>query len=430
MSRKSDQDYRDLSLFLVGDAFITTPWSDVDEPEFLSLISYMRAADVTAVNLETVIHSYRGYAQADSGGTWAGSPPEISQELAWAGVNVASHANNHAFDYGSEGVLETIEHMTSAGILVSGSGKDLQAARAPAEIEAKGRRIGHLSMAATFVPYGKASRSRSDIHGRPGVNPLAVRSDTVITLPPALASAMRRVDGLMGRDLARYSWPRFRRFNVNFELGRRLAVTMGRRLVEADREGNLAAISKSAETSDLVIVSIHAHEQSGWLRQFAHDAVAAGAGVIIVHGPHEVRGIEFIENCPVFYGLGNFVYQASGVAVLPSDAYEAAGLDDQATPLDIFRTRGALASLAANPKTYEGCAALLKYADNQLAEVALLPVELHRCGVLGQVGRPRAANASIGEKIIGDIARRSRRYGADVTYDAARNVGLVKKAVS
>jgi poly-gamma-glutamate capsule biosynthesis protein CapA/YwtB (metallophosphatase superfamily) len=93
------------SIFLAGDAIITAPWSHITDPDFEGLIDQMRQSDATILNLETVIHTFKGYAQADSGGTWLTSPPKIAQELAWAGVDMVSHANNHAFDYGSEGIL-------------------------------------------------------------------------------------------------------------------------------------------------------------------------------------------------------------------------------------------------------------------------------------------------------------------------------------
>ena len=102
---------RQLSLFLAGDALIVEPWSQIDDPTFLRLVAEMRAADVAIVNLETVIHDFKGYAQADSGGTYMASPPSIAGELAWAGVDMVSSANNHAFDYGTEGILETLEHV-------------------------------------------------------------------------------------------------------------------------------------------------------------------------------------------------------------------------------------------------------------------------------------------------------------------------------
>src|SRR5574342_978127 len=99
------------SLFLAGDSMIVEPWSGVEAPAFLRLVEEIRSADAAITNLETVIHEFKGYPQANSGGIHMASPPLIASELVWAGFDMVSHANNHAFDYGSIGVLETLDHV-------------------------------------------------------------------------------------------------------------------------------------------------------------------------------------------------------------------------------------------------------------------------------------------------------------------------------
>lgn len=65
--------HSDVSILLAGDALITRPWSHVCAVAFLRLIDEIRNADVAIANLETVIHEFRGYAQADSGGSYTAS---------------------------------------------------------------------------------------------------------------------------------------------------------------------------------------------------------------------------------------------------------------------------------------------------------------------------------------------------------------------
>ena len=115
----------ELSLFLAGDAIITQPWSNDRDPRFLALVDEIRGADVAAVNLEMLFHAYQGYAQADSGGGYVAARPAIAAELAWAGIDMVANANNHTFDYGSEGVLENLDNVARAGLVLGGSGKDL-----------------------------------------------------------------------------------------------------------------------------------------------------------------------------------------------------------------------------------------------------------------------------------------------------------------
>ena len=184
---------QDLTLFLAGDALITQPWSHVEDPGFLRLVAEMRAADVAIVNLETVIHEFKGHAQADSGGTYMASPPRIAGELKWAGVDMASAANNQAFDYGSIGILETVDHLEAAGLVLAGIGRNLQSARAPAFLKSGGATVGMVSMASTFIPYGRASRSRGDMRGRPGLNPLGLTKPVAGTVTPSMARIAERL---------------------------------------------------------------------------------------------------------------------------------------------------------------------------------------------------------------------------------------------
>ncbi len=414
----------DFEIFLAGDAIITLPWSQVKEPAFLNLVEKMRGADVTIINLETVIHSFKGYAQAESGGAWTTSPPIIARQLAWAGVDMVSHANNHAFDYGSEGVLETLEHIKKAGIVLSGSGCDLQNARAPQYFESSGRKIAHISMAATFVPYGKASKSRPDMRGRPGVNPLAVTAKPVVSITPAIAASMGRIAGLFGKDTSKYERSSFEKSGIRFEIGQGFKLKTGRRITVKDREENLAAISRGANHADITVVSIHAHDQSPWLRRFAKEAIGAGADIIFVHGVHEVRGVEIVDNCPVFYGLGDFVFQLKQIERQPSEAYENLGLDDSAKPEDIAAASAAWAQ-SAKKKSFEGCAAKLCFSGKKLVEIQLLPLDLHFGANRKDNGRPALAGPELGKNIIQEIAKNSKSFGTSVLYKQDQNIGCI-----
>jgi hypothetical protein len=48
-------------------------------------------------------------------------------------------------------------------------------------------------------------------------------------------------------------------------------------------------------------------EPRGELRRWTHAVIAAGADVVVGHGPHVFRGIEYYCGKPVIYSLGNFV---------------------------------------------------------------------------------------------------------------------------
>jgi len=88
---------------------------------------------------------------------------------------------------------------------------------------------------------------------------------------------------------------------------------------------NAVQLVKIADLShDLVIVSFHGGaegskalhvpdkmelfygEKRGHLRRFSRDVIAAGADLVVGHGPHVLRGMEVIDGRLAAYSLGNF----------------------------------------------------------------------------------------------------------------------------
>lgn len=418
------------SLLLAGDALMVRPWSHDRDPAFLGLIDEIRTADVAVANLETVVHEFKGYAQADSGGAYMHSPPQIAAELAWAGFDMLAHANNHAFDYGSSAVLETIAHVEAAGLAIAGSGVDLQRARSPRYFENKGFKVALIAMASTFTPYGKASRSRPDFHGRPGVNPLAAPLvERAVVVPPRWAALLRKAGRLFGAEPAHLAGASFR-VGLRFREGERFGYWRGRRIAERDLDGNLDAIADAARCGAFVLVSIHAHRQGHWLETFAAQAIDHGAGAVFIHGPHRVGAVQLHRGKPIFYSMGDFVYEPEFVEKYPSDAYEKLGLDDDATPEDLVRATDAVISPALRSRdVFEGFVAKLEVLNGTVMRIRLTPVDLRFDAKGDGRGRPRLADPDLGRKIIETVAAMSEKYGTRIRYDAVANCGEVECAV-
>jgi poly-gamma-glutamate capsule biosynthesis protein CapA/YwtB (metallophosphatase superfamily) len=418
-----------LSLFLAGDSMVMRPWSQVTDPAFLQLVDEIRAADVSVTNLETVIHEFKGYAQHDCGGAYTSSPPEVATELKWAGFDMLVHANNHAFDYGSSAVLETIEHVERAGLVLAGSGADLQRARAPAYLRCDAGTVGLVSMAATFTPYGQASRSRPDVRGRPGVNPLTLtRRNRAVVVPPGVADRIRAIGRLTGRPPHKLEGRSFR-VGFRFHVGRHLGIERAHQLTDVDRNANLATIAEAASEARIVVVSIHVHADAHgrWLQEFAVDSIENGADVVFVHGPHEVGAIELHRGKPIFYSMGDLAMEIESVARLPSEAYERVGLGDDASPGDaIALARKHDLKLLDRRRVFEGFSAVLTLADGRVSRIRLLPLDLQFDGPPDRRGRPRIASAEMGRRIVDTVASLSRRHGTRVRYDPAANCGEVE----
>jgi poly-gamma-glutamate capsule biosynthesis protein CapA/YwtB (metallophosphatase superfamily) len=416
---------RDVSILFAGDALITRPWSHIAEPSFLQLVDEIRAADVSITNLETVIHEFRGYAQHNCGGTYMASPPLIATELKWAGFDMVAHANNHTFDYGSEGVLETIEHVEKSGLALAGSGVDLQQARAPRYFRSKGVVIGLVAMAASFISYGQASRSRLDMRGRPGLNPLSLTSrHKAIVVPPGAAARMRALGRFLGRD-PRELEDRSFKIGLRFHVGRHFGLERSQELSTSHRSANLEAISLATRDADIVVVSIHAHFQGRWLREFAMDAIDLGAAIVFIHGPHAVRGIEAYRGKPIFYSLGDFVFEIESIEKFPAEAYERAGLGESTSAGEFKAVQKSLFKHLSRRSAFEGVAAVVRIAEGRASAVRLLPLDLQFDSTEQDRGRPRMASPEVGKRIIEAIAARSKAHGTSVQYDAAANCGYV-----
>lgn len=419
--RQSHYAQCELSLLLAGDTILHLPWSLDDDPNFLKLIGEVRAADVAIVNLETLIHEFRGYAQADSGGTYMAAPPEIADELKWAGIDMVGHANNHTFDYGSIGVLENLENVSAAGILLAGSGPDLQRAREPRYLNHDGGTVALVSMASTFVPYGKASLSRADMRGRPGLNPLSLTAETIVAITPAMAKTLQRLVRAVGFRGRRFSLPAFEIWEQKFVIGDRFEILRGVRPTPEDRSANLAAIDEAAANADIVVVSLHYHGGDDWLGDFAREAIDHGADVVFVHGKHRVLGIEVYRERPIFYGLGDFVFQSDFVARLPAEFFERHGLNQDATPeqATAARSKNGTSWLSARRYAFEGAAASLCFANGTWQAVRLIPVDLRFDASAPERGHPLLASAELGARIVDEIRSRSDGYGTVIEFNAA-----------
>lgn len=96
--------------------FQTTQRKDFTWP-FQKTADALKAADITFINLETPL--MKDCQLINEGMRFCGSEKHI-EGLTYAGVDVASLANNHSANYGKPGIDETKNLLQSNGILVTG----------------------------------------------------------------------------------------------------------------------------------------------------------------------------------------------------------------------------------------------------------------------------------------------------------------------
>ena len=277
------------------------------------------------------------------------APVEVLDCLRDYHVNLLSLANNHAFDFGARGIERTLQAARGRGFGVAGAGSNLAEAEAPGYFGARPARVGLLAFASKMnLPEGVASA------GKAGANHLAM-------------SAPGQLDG---GDMTRI----------------------------------LKAIGETSEQADYVVVYHHDHfwekdnsQTAQWKVEWAHRCVEAGATVFVSHGAPLLQGIEIYRGRPIFYDLGNF----------------------------IFQTRKSLGEYPAS--AWQSVVARCRFRGGKLISLELDPIVLNESGEEGERffetrGRPALATGAQGEAILTSLKKASERFGCGIKSVGGRGV--------
>lgn len=421
---------------------ITRRLSVFREPRFLSLVEIFRNADVGYTNLEMLMHDFE-HSPGLAGGTFTASEPANLKELQWVGINLVSTANNHNYDYGEQGVLTNIKHIREAELSFAGTGRSLSEARGPGYLDTPAGRVALISASSTFHDAGRAMDQRPDISGRPGLNPL--RHTTAYTVDKRAFDAMRRVSRELGFEARNAAQRRFRPkgaimedndTQINF-LGRKFlrgeefstSTTPNRR----DMEENLKWIEDARRMADWVFVSFHCHENGQsmddppeFLQTFARACIDAGADGFLGHGPHVTRGIEIHRGRPIFYSLGNFIFQNDTVRWQPALNYEGVGLGPDATPADFYdkRSENDSRGFPGDSVYWQSVVAECRFEDRKLDQITLHPIDMGHGKPRSQRGRPVIAKGPVMRVALDRTRRLSKRFGTKV--EIKNGVGVIR----
>jgi poly-gamma-glutamate synthesis protein (capsule biosynthesis protein) len=193
-----------------------------------------------------------------------------------------------------------------------------------------------------------------------------------------------------------------------------------------DLRANLDAIAAAASAADVVVASIHAHRQGPWLTEIAHQAIERGASIVFIHGPHRVQALELFKDRPVFYSMGDFVFEANQIARLPAEAYEERGLPPDAPLEELSKShfQGRFVKLNRR-EVYEGFAAAIDFAGRRIARIRLIPVDLQLNGATEDRGRPRLAAPALGREIVERVGKASKPYGTRIAWREESGCGEV-----
>jgi len=221
---------------------------------FFDSVAPLLKADFQMMNLEQTITDDTGVGKcsADSAGKTCfafRTPPATVQNLKDVGTHLANMANNHAYDFGEAGYKNTQKALESVGIKYTGA-PDLITVS-----DVKGMKVATVG----FASYEKWSNLCSDL--------------------PKATELIKKASG------------------------------------QADLV--VVQVHMGAEGADKTRVKPGTETFLGENRcdpiAFAHTVIDAGADLVVGHGPHVVRGMEFYKGRLIAYSLGNFAgYRALG----------------------------------------------------------------------------------------------------------------------
>lgn len=429
-----------IRMLLAGDAMPARSLEGFDEPAYLALCELCRGADVSFANLETTVRELDEGMPNVTQGTPMSTPPALLDELRAMGFRMLACANNHATDYGVDGLMAMLAHLRRAKIAHAGAGANLAEARRPAYLDTPAGRVALVAATSFYPPWTRAADQRPDAGGRPGINPLDF--STSYTIDAAAFAELARMSGELGLTQQRVRQramffsaqeaPEDSKDVVNF-LGRRFErgaeFAVSAKVSAGDAEANLRAIREARRQADWVIFSFHNHEfgpagardaktnvgleePARFAVDFAHAAIEAGADVVAGHGPHLTLGVEIYRGRPILYSLGNFIFQNDNVPVFPAEAYARFGLDAIATPTDFLdaRTGNETRGFPAAPEYWHGIAAVAEFRERRLAALRLHPLDLGHGTSRAQRGRPVLARGDVAKAILDRVRRMSARY--------------------
>lgn len=423
-----------LNLIATGDAVINRPLSVYREEAFTQLIQLIRGADARFLNFETLVHDFEFPAAEKPTPTYLQTDPQILGELKWAGFNLISAANNHAFDYGEGGLLTNLSHLRESALAFSGVGRNLTEAREPAYLVTPRGIVALICLTSSYPDQARAMDQRPDLQGRPGINPL--RYDTTYTVDEEAFQQIQRMSSELGLDTARRRVAAAgHQGNITHDADSEYQF-LGRRFVRGDKmraataphrrdlEGNLRWIREARRQADWVLVSVHSHEfgettedPPQFLCTFAKAAVDAGADVVISHGADFVKGVEIYHGKPILYGVGRFAFQVDQVRRAPAESYERFGLDYNATPGELYDARSGneTRGIVTHPAAWEGAMFECQFTGGQLHALRFHPIDLGFKQHRARRGRPVLAGREVGQSVLERIQRLSKPYGTTVT---------------
>lgn len=326
------------------------PITGLGDPGTLRIQTLLSGADAAFGNQEGAVFDFDkfpGWPAAQNGGGTPINDAAVAFDLKALGFKVMSMANNHATDFGVEGMALTERALDAAGVVHAGTGDSLTAARAPAYAKTARGTVALVSFAGTYTDISLAADANParGFRARPGLAPLRARELQRVT-----SEQMRTLREIAARSATPDATKNPEVFNAaktgdeltigrtTFRVDERPGLSYD--LDAGDRGAALASVREARSKADLVVFSIHAHETASsdpedirpadYMRPLFHELIDAGADAVVRHGPHALLGVEIYKGRPIFYGMGSLMFQVGDKNrqfrgfTLPAEWYDGA----------------------------------------------------------------------------------------------------------
>ena len=427
------------TLAAVGDCLISRPLSQLAADDALaSVVRILRDAHATFGNLETSITDPGAPGVVPMGvpEDWTVRAEQATAgDLRSMGFDLFGRANNHSTDWGHGGLRATGAHLDAAGLVHAGVGETLAAARAPRYLETPWGRVGLVSATASLGnEAAPALDAFGEVPARPGVHAIGVTP--VVTVPGEVMDSLcmlreafpdidlawtPNLEPKQRLELQRIRYVRGEAFDVRFE-------------VDADdRAALLRSVRQATQHADLSVLAMHAHHGEHapehppqQLRELARDAIAAGAGAVIVSGPHRLAPVEIHDGRPILYGLGNFFWSD---LTEPLQGYfyrhsreRVAAAPDPAMVTDADLTAALNAETFDDEEIFRALIATMRFEAGAVSEVRLHPVELGYGQPLTRSGIPRTAASVVATQILERVRAISEPFGTAIELEDGSGV--------
>lgn len=256
---------------LMGDVHVRR-----DEPAsaFSKVRGVISEADLRLCQLETAM-TEKGRLRSDVQMPNHQVEPRMVEGFTAGGIDAVTFAGNNNLDFGPVAMFDTVDLLEDHGIAVVGVGEDVAAAREPVYLTAQGKTVAVVDACSILRP-GYAATADS-----PGLSPLHVSTfyeplENIYEQPGTPARTVTVPDE---RDLRA-----------------------------------LRSVIEAADTrADFVVACFHwgvhfTYDLAMYQPDVAYESIDAGADAVVGTHPHNLQAIDVYRGKPIFYSLGNFVF--------------------------------------------------------------------------------------------------------------------------